>query len=85
MKRLITVLAIVFLVFAFSSNSFAQSGSVTVQWGTIPNRGQTRVGTRKKEDLLLMLQHMATVQSTSTGTTPTATSIKNPAEGFIFT
>ena len=53
--------------------------------GTILNRVQTKVGTRKKEDLPLMLQHTGTVRNISTGTIPTATSIKNPAEGFIFT
>ena len=48
MKRLITVLAIVFLVFAFSSNSFAQSGSVTVQWGEDSKQGADEGGYKKK-------------------------------------
>jgi len=51
----------------------------------VPNRDQTRVDTKIKEDLLRMLQHMGTVQSTSTVTIHPATSIKNPAEEFTFT
>ena len=85
MKRLITALAIVFLVFAFSSSSFAQSGSVTVQWGDDSKQGSDEGGYKKKEAPLLMHLPMGTAQSTSTGTIPTATSIKNPAEECTFT
>jgi hypothetical protein len=39
MKRLLFLLTLGFLVFAFGSNSLAQSGSVTVQWGDDSKQG----------------------------------------------
>ena len=75
--------SIIIFILAVSTVGFAKSDSVTVQWGDDSKQGPDGGGYKKKEDLLLMLQHMGTVQSTSIGTIPTATYIKNPAEEFI--
>lgn len=49
MKRLVLIFAIGLLVFAFSSNSLAQSGSVNVQWGDDSKQGPDGGGYKKKE------------------------------------
>jgi len=48
MKRLVLLLAIGFLVFAFGSKSLAQSGSITVQWGEDSKQGPEGSGYKKK-------------------------------------
>jgi hypothetical protein len=48
MKRLVLLLALGFLVFAFGSNSLAQSGSVTVQWGDDSKQEPDGGGYKKK-------------------------------------